>query len=67
MKKLVIELMNHGYSQDQAQMFIQECCNAFMDLIDKINETPESYELTTLERKEFEAKYAAADNETVGN
>ena len=56
MKKLIIELMNHGYSQEQAQMFIQECCNTFMDLaFDSEN------------RKEFEAKYAASDNETVGN
>jgi len=65
MKKLVIELMNHGYSQDQAQMFIQECCDAFMNLIEKINKIPESYELTTLERKALEAKYVATDIEAV--
>ncbi len=59
MKKLVIELMNHGYSQDQAQTFILKCYDEFIDQIENINET--------LDGKELKAKYAASDNETVGN
>lgn len=43
MKKLITELMNHGYSEHQAQTFIQECYNEFAALItkglmDKLNE-----------------------------
>ena len=54
MKKLIIELMNHGYSQDQAQRFVGKFIKAYLSI------DPEN-------RKEFEAKYAATNNETVGN
>lgn len=54
MKRFVIELMNHGYSQDQAQRFVLELIKAYLSI------DPEK-------GKEFEAKYAASDNETVGN
>ena len=77
MKKLVIELMNHGYSERQADMFISECYNEFMHIIDRLNEIPEGYleSFDTLKRviidpekeKGVEDKYAASDNETVGN
>jgi hypothetical protein len=54
MKKLVIELMNHGFSKDQAQRFIGKFIKAYLSI------DPEK-------RKEFEKKYAAVDNETVGD
>ena len=52
MKKLVIELMNHGYSQDQAQRFIGKFIKTYLSI------DPEK-------RKELEEKYVAADNEAV--
>lgn len=54
MKKLMAELMNHGFSQDQAQRFVGKFIKAYLSI------DPEK-------RKEFEAKYAASDNETVGD
>ena len=49
MKDLVTKLMNHGFSERQAQTFLGECYNEFAPLIakriiDKINEP------STLER-----------------
>ncbi len=35
MKDLVTKLMNHGFSEHQAQTFIGECYNEFVDLIAK--------------------------------
>lgn len=54
MKSIMAELMNHGFSQDQAQRFIGKFVKAFFKI------DPEK-------RKELEEKYATVDNETVGN
>lgn len=35
MKELVTKLMNHGFSEHQAQMFLGECYNEFVKLIAK--------------------------------
>jgi len=35
MKKLIAELMNHGFSKDQALMFIRECFNEFAKIFNK--------------------------------
>ena len=35
MKELVTKLMNHGFSEDQAQMFIIECFNEFAKTINE--------------------------------
>ena len=53
MKKLIAELMNHGYSERQAQMFIGKCFNTYMHLDPDL-------------RKKLEEKYAV-NNETVGD
>ena len=53
MKELINELMNHGYSMDQAQRVIGKFVNAFLKI------DPEK-------RKELEEKYSN-DNETVGD
>ena len=54
MKSIMAELMNHGFSQDQAQRFIGKFIKTYLSI------DPEK-------RKEFEEKYAASDNETVGD
>lgn len=54
MKSILAELMNHGFSKDQAQRFIGKFIKAYLNI------DPEK-------RKEFEAKYAAVDNEAVGD
>ena len=33
MKKLIAELMNHGFSEHQAQEFLNKCYGIFRDLI----------------------------------
>lgn len=35
MKRLVTKLMNHGFTEKQAQMFLGECYNEFVALIAK--------------------------------
>ena len=54
MKELMNELMNHGYSKDQAQRFVGKFIKTYLSI------DPEK-------RKEYEEKYAASDNETVGD
>jgi len=57
MKELINELMNHGYSMDQAKRFIRK----FIKLLTlDCGFCIHAYE----KRKEFDLNYAASDNET---
>lgn len=58
MKKLMAELMNHGFSERQAQTFLGECYNEFAALIakrllDKINEPSTLEQLTVNASNKF--------------
>ena len=58
MKELINELMNHGYSMDQAQRFIGKCWIVFRKLFE--NELAEGFNKALVEGY-------GHDNETVGD
>ena len=63
MKKLIAELMNHGYSESQAQMFLGKCVFEFRKLFKENPDTEKIANLLGLEHVEVR-KY---DNEAVGD
>ena len=50
MKELVTKLMNHGFSEHQAQMFLRECYNEFAKLVNKRLEEKLKEDPSTIER-----------------
>lgn len=85
MKKLVAELMNHGFSENQALAFIGECYKEFERLneifkwpsyateeiaeycVNDITAATKAFLALNSTEKGVEDKYAAIDNETVGD
>lgn len=50
MKELVTKLMNHGFSERQAQTFLGECYNEFAKLVNKRLEEKLKEDPSTIER-----------------
>jgi hypothetical protein len=63
MKELMNELMNHGYSEHQAQRFLGKCVIEFRKLFQEYPNTEDIAKLLGLEHVEVRKH----DNETVGN
>ena len=63
MKELMNDLMNHGYSKDQAQRFLGKCVVTFRKLYQKNPTFDEIADILGVEHVEVR-KY---DNETVGD
>ena len=63
MKELMADLMNHGYSKDQAQRFIGKCVFAFRKLFKEHPNLEEVADLLGLEHVEVRKH----DNEAVGD